>query len=275
MIRLTGSQNPIVKEVRSLKNKSARTEKNLYFIEGTRFTTEALKENIDICYFVLSETFAAASGSEELLKQISHSPFICYVVADGVFDAISDTQNPQGIMAVLKQEKKQLKDAVISEGLLVITDAVRDPGNMGTIIRTADAAGCTGMIIPDGCVDIYNPKVLRATMGSVFHLPIYHCEDMAAAMSFSKESGFLLCASHLEGAVSIYQADLSGNIALIIGSEADGISDETARSADMLIKIPMAGRAESLNASAAAAVMLFEAMRQRGAKNSKAKNSSR
>lgn len=263
MTRLTGSQNPIVKEVRSLKNKSARVEKNLYFIEGTRFTTEALKENTGICYVVLSETFASADGSEELLGQINRAQLNCYVLPDGLFDSISDTQNPQGILAVLKQEKKQLKDAVIAEGLLVITDAVKDPGNMGTIIRTADAAGCSGVIIPDGCVDIYNPKVLRATMGSVFHVPIYHCASVFEAMKAAKASGFLLCASQLEGAVSIYQTDLSGNIALIIGSEADGISDETARSADLLIKIPMAGRAESLNASAAAAVMMFEAMRQR------------
>lgn len=266
MIRLSGSQNPIVKEVRSLKNKGARAEKNLYFIEGTRFTSEALKEDTNICYVVLSETFACTSGSEELLEQIINAPFKCYVVADGLFDSISDTQNPQGILAVLKQNKKHLRDEAISDGLLVITDAVRDPGNMGTIIRTADAAGCIGVIIPEGCVDIYNPKVLRATMGSVFHVPIYHCTSVAEAMKTAKERGFILCASYLEGATSIYQTDLSGNVALIIGSEADGISDDTAQSADLLIKIPMPGRAESLNASAAAAVMIFEAMRQREAK---------
>jgi len=263
MIRLTGSSNSIVKEVRSLKNKSARTEKNLYFIEGTRFTAEALKENSEICYFVLSETFASGDGSAELLKRISSGRFDCYLLPDGLFESISDTQTPQGILAVLRQKNKQLKDNSIAGGLLVILDAIRDPGNMGTIIRTADAAGCSGVIITDGCVDIYNPKVLRATMGSVFHVPIYHCAGIAEAISFLKEKGFLICASHLEGAVSIYQADLSGNIALIIGSEAEGISDEAIRNADLLIKIPMAGRAESLNASAAAAVMLFEAMRQR------------
>lgn len=263
MIRLTGSTNPIVKEVRSLKNKSARTEKNLYFIEGARFTAEALKENTDICYIVLSESFASDDGSAEMLEQISHGRFDCYLLPDGLFESISDTQNPQGILAVLRQKKKQLKDYSIADGLMVILDAVRDPGNMGTIIRTADAAGCTGVIIPDGCVDIYNPKVLRATMGSVFHVPIYHCAGTADAISLLKGKGFLICASHLEGAISIYQADLSGNVALIIGSEAEGISDETIRNADMLIKIPMAGRAESLNASAAAAVMMFEAMRQR------------
>ncbi len=266
MIRLTGSQNPILKEIRSLKNKGARTEKNLYFIEGTRFTSEALKENTDICYVVLSESFASAGGSEELLEQIIHSPFKCYVVADSLFDAISDTQNPQGILAVLEQKKKQLKDEVISDGLLVITDTIRDPGNMGTIIRTADAAGCIGVIIPEGCVDIYNPKVLRATMGSVFHVPIYHCASVAEAIKAVKERGFTICASYLEGSTSIYKTDLSGNVALVIGSESDGISDITVQNADLLIKIPMAGRAESLNASAAAAVMIFEAMRQREAR---------
>lgn len=263
MIRLTGRTNPILKEVRSLKNKNSRAEKNLYFIEGARFTAEALKENTDICYFVLSETFASDDGSADLIERISRGGFDCYLLPDSLFESISDTQNPQGVLAVLRQNKKQLKDNSITEGLLVVLDSVRDPGNMGTIIRTADAAGCSGVIIPDGCVDIYNPKVLRATMGSVFHVPIYHCDCTAEAIGLLKDMGFLICASHLEGAVSIYQADLSGNIALIIGSEAEGISDETIWNADLLIKIPMAGRAESLNASVAAAVMMFEAIRQR------------
>jgi TrmH family RNA methyltransferase len=163
---------------------------------------------------------------------------------------------------VLELKRVQLGETDIGDGLLVLLDNIRDPGNMGTIIRTADAAGCAGVVVSDGCADIYNPKVLRSTMGSIFHLPVCHGGSITEMMQLIKQRGFLLCASHLEGSVSIYEADLSGNTALIIGSEAEGISGETAAKADLLVKIPMAGRAESLNASVAAGIMMFEAMRQ-------------
>lgn len=263
MIRLTGSQNPLIKEVRALRNKSGREEKGLYFIEGARFVAEALKENIGIRYVVVSETFSSGSGSYELLKKLNDTELNCYVVPDSLFASISDTQTPQGILAVLGLERKQLMGAELSGGLLVILDIIKDPGNMGAIIRTADAAGCAGIIVPDGCVDVFNPKVLRSTMGSIFHVPVYHCNNIVEAMNTAREYGFMLCASHLEGSISIYEADLSGQVALIIGSEAEGIGNETAENSDLLIRIPMEGRAESLNASVAAGVMIFEAMRQK------------
>ena len=263
MIRLTGSQNPLIKEVRALKNKSSREEKSLYFIEGARFVAEALKENIGIRYVVVSETFSSDTDSEELLKKLEDIALSSYMVPDSLFTSISDTKSPQGILAVINLERKQLKDAELSGSLLVILDTIKDPGNMGTIIRTADAAGCAGVIVPDGCVDVFNPKVLRSTMGSVFHVPIYHCDNVSEAMKLVRECGFILCASHLEGSVSIYEADLSGQIALIIGSEANGIGAETAENSDILLRIPMEGRAESLNASVAAGIMIFEAMRQK------------
>jgi len=269
MIRLTGSQNPLIKEVRALKNKDSREEKGLYFIEGARFVEEALKETVNIKYIVVSETFLSNTGSSGSLQKINETIMNTYVIPDSLFSSISDTKNPQGILAVLSLERKQLKDAVFNGGLLVILDTIKDPGNMGTIIRTADAAGCAGVVISGGCVDVYNPKVLRSTMGSVFHVPVYHCSGMGEAIDIARKHGFLLCASHLSGSVSIYEADLSGKVALIIGSEAEGISPDTANDSDLLIRIPMEGRAESLNASVAAGIIIFEAMRQKTAAFSK------
>ena len=185
------------------------------------------------------------------------------MIPDSLFDSISDTQTPQGILAVLGLERKLLEDAALTGGLLVILDTIKDPGNMGTIIRTADAAGCAGVIVPDGCVDVFNPKVLRSSMGSVFHVPIYHCSSIAEAMNTARTHGFVLYASHLEGSISVYEANLTGQVALIIGSEAEGIGADAAENADLLIRIPMEGRAESLNASVAAGVLIFEAMRQK------------
>jgi len=263
MIRLTSSQNPIIKEVRALKNKSEREERGLYFIEGARFVSEALKEPTDIKYFVVSETFSSDEGNAPLIAAVSDSPAQCYVVPDRLFDSISDTKTPQGVLAVIKLAKKGLKGMKLPRGLLVVLDSIQDPGNMGTIIRTADAAGCAAVIVPEGCVDVFNPKVLRSTMGSLFHVPVYFAQSLTEALSTAKEQGFLICASHLEGSVSIYETDLSGNVALVIGSEAHGISEESRKMADILVRIPMQGRAESLNASIAAGIMIFEAMRQR------------
>ncbi len=259
MIKLTASQNPLIKEVRMLKNKSSRQKKGLYFIEGTRFVSEALKYSNDIRYLMVSETFSNSEGMYEFINASCN----IYQVTDSLFQELSDTQTPQGILAVIGIKDNRLEEAELTEGLLVILDGIKDPGNMGTIIRTADAAGCSGVIVPDGCVDIYNPKVLRSTMGSIFHLPIYHCTGITQALDAVLYSGFKLCASHLEGAVSIYNVDLSGNTALVIGSEAEGICPETVKKAELLVKIPMEGSAESLNASVAAGIMIFEAMRQR------------
>lgn len=263
MTRLTAASNPVIKEVRSLKNKSDREDKGLYFIEGTRFVSEAFKENAGIRYTIFSETFLSGGSSAELTGAAEQKGIASYEVPDNLFGSISDTRNPQGILAVLELEKKLLREMSIGEGTLILLDNISDPGNMGTIIRTADAAGCAGVVVSDGCADIYNPKVLRSTMGSIFHIPVCYGGSIAEMMQSVKRKGFQLCASHLEGSVSIYEADLSGNTALIIGSEAGGISAETVKNADLLVKIPMAGLAESLNASVAAGVMMFEAMRQR------------
>ncbi len=263
MIRLTSSQNPLIKEVRALKNKSDREEKGRYFIEGVRFVEEALKENARIEYLMVSDTLSGDHAFEYLQKVIENTGLDCYLLPDSLFASISDTHTPQGILAVLELNRTELGSAELKDGLLIILDGIKDPGNMGSIIRTADAAGCAGVVVPDGCVDVYNPKVLRSTMGSVFHIPVYHCDDIADAVKIIKDHGFRLCASHLEGSASIYDTDLTGSVALVIGSEAEGIGTETLKAADLLVRIPMKGRAESLNASVAAGIMIFEAMRQR------------
>ena len=265
MVRLTGSHNPIIKEIRSLKNRNDREEKGLYFIEGDRFVDEALalREKVGIRYVLVSDSFLADDSHRTILESLKNITADSYIVPDSLFAAVSDTRTPQGILAVLEIKRLQLKDAAFAGGLVVILEDIKDPGNMGAIIRTADAAGCECVIVPDGCVDVYNPKVLRSTMGSAFHIPILHCGGMEEAAGITSSNAYKLYASHLEGAVSIYDADFTGRIALVIGNEAQGISPETEKKSDLLIKIPMAGGAESLNASVAAGVMIFEAIRQR------------
>lgn len=263
MVRLTGSGNPVIKEVRSLRNRSAREEKGLYFIEGYRFVAEALKASADILYIIVSETFLAGHGKTDLTDMVEKSSIRCYVIPDHIFESISDTKNPQGLLAVLRLGKRMQGEAGFENGMLVVTDMVKDPGNMGTIIRTADAAGCAGIIVTDGCVDVFNPKVLRSTMGSIFHISVYHCGSVEEALKKVKELGFLILASHLDGSTGIFDVDLTGNVALVIGNEAGGISEAAVRNADLLVKIPMGGGAESLNVSVAAGIMMYEAVRQK------------
>ncbi|NTV89170.1 MAG: RNA methyltransferase [Clostridiales bacterium] len=267
MINITSAQNQLVKEVKSLKNSRDRQEKGLFFIEGTKSFGEALNSGAEIQYVVISDGLLEAFGCDNALW-LSRVKGEVYCVPDKLFESISDTESPQGILAVLKNEKKFVSEIQNKNGLYMILDEVRDPGNLGTIIRTADAAGFSGVIVSKGCADIYNPKVLRATMGSIFHIPIYHCgeDELSGALKHLENMGIMLLASHLEGSKSIYDMDLTKGTAIIVGNEASGISETAVKAAAYLVSIPMAGRAESLNAAVAAGIMMFEAVRQRGNK---------
>lgn len=262
MDRITSGQNPVVKEVRALKNRKEREEKGLFFIEGLRIVDEALSAGAPIKYAVLSGSFAAGAGLETAAR-LEAADVKTYVLPDSLFEALSETKTPQGLLAVLELRRRRFDGAGFSGSLFVLLENIRDPGNMGTIIRTADAAGFSGVVAAGGCVDVYNPKVLRSTMGSVFHIPVFCHGDVADALSVFKAGGFKTAASHISGSHTIYEADLTLPTVLVIGSEAEGISREVEEASDMLVRIPMPGRAESLNASVAAGVMMYEALRQR------------
>lgn len=260
---ITSNQNPAVKEIKSLKNKKYREEKGQYFIEGIRFVEEALKEKAVINSIVVSENLNNVKGGEEILEKVKGLKVPVYTVRDKIFKDISDTENPQGIMAVVKMTASSLEEILRKGSLIIVMDAIQDPGNMGTIIRTADAAGVTGIIVSKGCVDTYNPKVLRSTMGSIFHVNIHNTEDLSETINKIKERGITVLAAHLQGEANYFEQDMKRDCAIIIGNEANGISDDAAQQADVLVKIPMPGKSESLNASVAAGLLMYEAVRQR------------
>ncbi len=260
---ITSSQNSIVKEIAALKSKKHREEKGCFVIEGARFFEEALKERANILKVVVSEGFLAGRDARinEIRLRIGKMDTI--TVADRIFKNLSDTETPQGILAVVKMEKTGLENLPHGDNRLVILERLQDPGNMGTIIRTADAMGFNGVVISHGCVDPYNPKVLRSTMGSVFRVPLYFYTDTEEAFSIIKNRGVRIYATSPRGTTNCHDAELGNNIAFIIGNEASGIAEETASLADEILTIPMPGRAESLNASVAAAVLMYESLRQR------------
>ena len=241
---IESSQNKIIKEINSLKQRKYREQKGLFIVEGERLLSEAKP-----LYVLASEDYEGdVSGFEKV-----------YTTARPLFDKTADTVNPQGIMGVCKIPENDIAN-IPEKPFLVLLDRVTDPGNLGTIIRTADAAGADGVVLSKGCTDPYNLKTIRSTMGSIFHLPVYTDVDLC---DFMKNTDIKTIAAHLKGTKSCFDTDMSGGIGILIGNEANGLSDEVSALASELVKIPMPGKAESMNAAIAAGIMIYEAVRQR------------
>ena len=260
---VTSRENAYIKELKSLKDKKHRDDKGLFFIEGLRFVEEALKEEIKISRIFVSESFCSGQTERDDAGMLDACGCDVFMLPDRLFKEVADTEAPQGILAVIPKMDQNIESVFKDNSLIVLLDSIQDPGNLGTIIRTADAAGATGVVLSKGCVDVYNPKVLRSTMGSVFHIPVYSSRNFIQTIRYIKSKGIKVFAAYPDGASSCFDADMTKGTAILIGNEANGISPEAASESDELVKIPMQGRAESLNASIASAVFLFEAVRQR------------
>ena len=264
---ITSTANAQVRElIRLMKKGRARDEAGLFLVEGPRMAGELTEDpswrnRIDKIY--LSESYGAKHPEEARLLR---EKFRTEILSDPVFAHVSDTKTPQGILAAVKRKEYGMKDIVGGDpekALVVVLDQLQDPGNLGTIFRTAEAAGATGLLLSSDCVDIYNPKVIRSTMGAVFRMPFLYVDDLPGAIGELKERGIRVFAAHLKGENAYDEEDYTGGTAFLIGNEGNGLRDEAASCADRLIRIPMQGKAESLNAAVAAAVLMFEAGRQR------------
>ena len=210
---------------------------------------------------LLSPENALTGAAREKLAQLP-----CEIVTDPVFGRMTDTVTPQGILTVLKAPDRRPEEVLAGAGeapLYLILEEIRDPGNLGTILRTAEGAGVNGVFLTKGCVDVTSPKVIRSTMGSIYRVPVMTVEDAAEARRLLAPSGIQLAAAHLGGKKAYDEVSYLSGTAFLIGNEARGLSDEAAAAADLLIRIPMAGQVESLNAAVSAAVLMYEAARQR------------
>lgn len=264
---ITSTANAQVKElVRLMKKSRVRDEAGVFLVEGPRMIGEltddpAWRKKIRKIY--LSESYANRYSAEaEKLKGLCRTELL----TDPVFDHVSGTKTPQGIMAVVERQDYRMADIFGSETgepHVLVLDNLQDPGNLGTIFRSAEAAGVTGIIMSGDCVDIYNPKVVRSTMGAVLRMPFLYTEDLPGAIYELKAEGILTYAAHLQGEQVYDKADYTSGCAFLIGNEGNGLRDEVAACADCRIQIPMCGNAESLNAAVAAAVLMFEVSRQR------------
>ncbi|AFS77928.1 tRNA/rRNA methyltransferase SpoU [Gottschalkia acidurici 9a] len=261
---ITSSSNSIVKQIKLLHKKRERWNKKSFFIEGIRAVEQSILAKAEIEYIVYSEKLFTNNGGKDLLEEVKKRNYKTYHISDKLFKDIGDTEQPQGILAVVRFKEYELEDILLSESnFLIVLDRVQDPGNMGTIIRTADAFGANGIIVTSGCVDIYNPKTIRSTMGSIFQIPIVHFDDIKECIMNLKKNNIEIIATSLDTNKYSYDVDLKSDCALVIGNEASGISKDVLDNSDYLIKIPMTGEAESLNAAVASGVVMYEVLRQR------------
>jgi TrmH family RNA methyltransferase len=238
MKRLESKQNKFFKEFQKLKTKKGRAQSGSYIVDGLRIVKHAIEHDVDIECIVMSETFST-HGS------LSDHPH--YVVPDDHFKMLSETETPQGVLAVIQMEQKPLK-----EGKFLFLDEVQDPGNMGTLIRTADAAGFSGVVLKKGCTDPYSQKAIRSSMGSIMSIPILMNQDAAFLDAHT------VYGAALEGGQPYTSYDYPDNCVLVIGNEGNGISGEILDRCNHRVYIPMIGDVESLNASIAGGILMFE-----------------
>lgn len=259
MAYITAKDNPRIKLVKSLRSSHGRKKSGLYFIEGSKLIQEAVMAGERIEFVLYSTDFT----DEHVMVLLSANDIPSFAVSPAVFDDIADTVTPQGILAVLRQKQVDWHDVVsMDRFLLLMLDAVQDPGNVGTMIRTADAMGFTAILAGEGSVDQYNPKVLRAAMGSSFHLPVYGDVPLENVMQSLEQKGASVLAAVPRGGISLDAVPVTDKMAIIIGNEARGISQRLVDKVSCAVSISMPGHAESLNASVAAGIMMYELSRR-------------
>lgn len=255
---LTSLNNPRVKQVAELVKKSkARKKEDVFVVEGIRMFQEVPVEKVKECF--VTEAFFEKCECKEKICQCNYE-----LVSEDIFKKISDTQTPQGILCVVKQYHYHIEDLLKKENpLLVLLEDLQDPGNLGTIIRTGEGAGIDGVIMTRESVDIYNPKTIRATMGSIYRVPFLYTDNLEQVMEELKKRNVHTYAAHLQGKEYYDVQEFKEGCAFLIGNEGNGLKKETADLAERYIKIPMEGQLESLNAAVATAILMYEAAAQR------------
>lgn len=259
---ITSRANPKVKQVAQWQNGAGeRREAGIFLAEGFKMFEEAPEKEIREVY-ITEEACGKAGKQPSLWEKLCRTGY--EVVSPEVFDRMSDTRSPQGILCVVNRREHGLEELLsVPDPLLVLLESLQDPGNLGTIIRTAEGAGVTGVIVNRETVDLYNPKVIRSTMGSVYRVPVVCAEDLSKTADILKKRGVRVYAAHLAGKKSYDSLSYKGGTAFLIGNEGRGLSEGLTKLADEYLRIPMEGQVESLNASVAAALLMYEAHRSR------------
>jgi TrmH family RNA methyltransferase len=255
---ITSKDNEKIKYTKSLLKSKARNKENKFIIEGYRILTLAVECSADIDYVFINEDFEKKEEHKNFITLLEDKNIKIFKTTNKIFDELIDTKNSQGILAVVRYENKTLSKNLTDESkFVVVLDRIQDPGNMGTIIRTADAAGVDTIIALKGTVDIYNPKVVRSTMGSIFDMNIINASQ-EETIEILKSKNFEIVSSYLNTDNFYDKIEYNNKVALVIGNEANGINDDLIKNSDTLVKIPIYGKAESLNAAISSAILMYE-----------------
>lgn len=262
--QLTSAKNPRVLAWRSLKDRKGRLAHQAFLVEGDRMVAEALGSGFPLQALLLradrfKEISSISAQNEEASRirlELLPPELPVYVLPDHVFASLSDTKTPQGTAAVVS-----LQPQAPAGSRLIALDGVQDPGNVGTILRTADAAGLDGVILSPDCADVFAPKVLRATMGSIFRVGLLFPADLAAQLSLLRQQGYAILSSQLDGEPFYDRQGVGKKWALVVGNEGNGVSPAVQSVATHRLRLPMRGGAESLNAAVAAGIMMYELMK--------------
>lgn len=252
---ITSKTNPKIKNlIKCMKSGKERKKQDIFLVEGIRMFSE-IPDFLHVETFVTEEFY---NGYPDFFDNIAYE-----LVSEQVMDTISDTKTPQGVVSLVKRQHYTVKEVCGKDNSLIMAlENLQDPGNLGTIIRTAEGAGVTGILMSQNTVDVYNPKVVRATMGSIFRIPFCYVENLTETVGNLKQQNFMVYSAHLQGTI-FYDYDYQKPTIFCIGNEGKGLSKELSEAANYKIKIPMRGKVESLNAATASTVLMYEALRQR------------
>ena len=257
---ITSKDNELIKNIKKLSEKKHRDQSNCYIVEGIKIVEEAIQEKAKIEKIVISEELVKTSEIlKEIMKEIEK--YDCIITTEKIFKTISQVMNPQGILAVINKNNEE-NLIRYDEDIIVALDDIQDPGNLGTILRTVDSVGLKQLIVSKGTADAYNPKVVRSTMGAIFRVKVIEVENLKETIEIIRKNNYNLLVTSLQTNDSVYDIDYYKKI-IVIGNEANGVSKEIQEIADNRIKIPMLGKTESLNASVATGVILYEYVRQK------------
>ena len=257
---ITSKDNELVKHIKKLKDKKYRDESNEFIIEGTNLIEEAVKEKAKIKKVIICEDTTKTYEIPTNIR-LEIAKYECIYVSEKIFNLITQVTNPQGIMAIAEKTSKE-EEIDYTQDLIIMLDDIQDPGNLGTILRTIDSIGLKQIIVSKETADAFNPKVVRSTMGAIFRIKIIESENLIETIKNIKKHHFKLVVTSLQTDNTIYDVNYNKKI-IVIGNEGNGVSKEIQDMADEKIKIPMLGKTESLNASVATGIVLYEYVRQK------------
>ena len=260
MQRISSKDNEFIKHIKKLKDKKYRDQNKEYVIEGVKLIKEAIEEKAKIKQIIICEECEKAESiPKELMYEIAKQE--CIYVTEKVFNNITDVSNPQGILAIIEKTSNE-NEIDYTQDIIVALDDLQDPGNLGTILRTIDSIGLTQILVSKGTADVFNPKVVRSTMGAIFRVKIIECEDLSKTLKEVKKHKFKIVVTTPKTENNIYDIEYKKKV-IVIGNEANGVEKSIQELADEKIKIPMLGKTESLNASVATGIVLYEYVRQK------------